>query len=111
METLAIAALVGGLISFVFESVPAIKAWFSSPTTSLLAARLVLALVFFAVPLLAALAACNGVTFPGVSVTCPATQSDTANLIVNCIVALLGSQVWHAYGNRALQQGNSGGVG
>ena|SRR5689334_9964766 len=107
METLAIAALVGGLISFVFESVPGIKAWFSSPTTSLLAARLVLALVFFAVPLLAALAACNGVAFPGVAVTCPVSQSDVVNLIVNCIAALLGSQVWHAYGNRALAAGDT----
>jgi len=106
METLAIAALVGGLISFVIERVPAVKAWLGE--IPVWGDMLVFAALFYGIPLGLAFAACQGYALPFAPATCPANHAAVAELVTNCTSAFLGSQAWHAYVNPKLKAGNPG---
>lgn len=109
MESAAIAAVVGGLISFVLERVPAAKKWLGE--IPMWADAAVLAAVFYVVPLALSFAACQGYTLPIGEVTCAADKNAVATLVLNSTVALLSSQLWHGYVNARLKEGNSGEVG
>ena len=104
METLAISALVGGLISFVLERIPAIKKWLGD--IPIWADLLVFVALFYGIPLGLAFANCQGYALPLAAATCPATNADITQLVINCTSALMGSQAFHAYLEPRLNTGN-----
>lgn len=106
MEAAAIAALVGGIVSFVVERIPAVKKWLGA--IPLWADYLIFAGLFFAIPLGLAGLACYGYVLPIAPATCPADKPAVLELVKNCAVAFMSSQVWHAYVNDKLKTGNEG---